>query len=75
MWGILLLPVGFAIQAIGLLKTKALPRWQSLLFLGGVLLVATPDGVEINNLTASVLLAVAFVPYGIQTIRGEAQRT
>jgi hypothetical protein len=67
-WGLLLLPVGFAIQAIGLLKSQALPRWQSILFLIGVLFVGTPDGVEIINLTASILLAVAFVPYGIQII-------
>ena len=71
LWGILLLPVGFAIQAIALLKTKTLPRWQSILFLIGVLLVGTPDGVEIINLTASILLAVAFVPYGIQIIGSE----
>jgi hypothetical protein len=75
LWGVLLLPVGFAIQAIALLKTKTLPRWQSILFLIGVLLVATPDGVEIINLTASILLAVAFVPYGIQIIGSESQST
>ena len=67
-WGLLLLPVGFAIQAIGLLKSQALPRWQSILFLIGVLFVGTPDGVEIINLTASILMVVAFVPYGIQII-------
>jgi hypothetical protein len=75
LWGVLLLPVGFAVQAIALLKTKTLPRWQSILFLIGVLLVATPDGVEIINLTASILLAVAFVPYGIQIIGSESQST
>lgn len=73
LWGILLLPVGFAIQAVALLKTRALPRWQGILFLIGVLLVGTPDGVEIINLTASVLLAVAFVPYGMRIIGGESQ--
>ncbi len=72
LWGILLLPVGFAIQAIALLKTKALPRRQSILFLIGVVLVGTPDGVEIINLTASILLAVAFVPYGIRMICSES---
>lgn len=71
LWGIVLLPVGFALQAIGLLRTKSLPRWQSMLLLVGSLLIATPDGVEIVNLTASDLLAIAFVPYGIQLIRGE----
>jgi hypothetical protein len=73
LWGILLLPVGFAIQAIALFKSQALPRWQSILFLIGVLLVGTPDGVEIINLTASTLLAVAFVPYGIQIIANKSR--
>ena len=68
LWGILFLPIGFAMQAIALLKTGTFPSWQSLLFLIGVLLVGTPDGVEIINLTASILMAIAFVPYGIQII-------
>jgi hypothetical protein len=71
LWGIVLLPVGFALQAIGLLRAKALTRWQSVLLLIGALLIATPDGVEIVNLTASILMAIAFVPYGMQLIRGE----
>jgi len=68
LWGILLLPVGFAIQAVGLLQAGALPRWQSALFLIGVLLVATPDGMEIINLSASILMAIAMIPHGIQLI-------
>jgi len=67
-WGLLFLPIGFAIQAIALLKSRALPRWQSILFLIGVLLIGTPDGIEIINLFASILMAIAFVPYGIQMI-------
>ena len=68
LWGVLLLPVGAAIQAVGLLQAGALPNWQSVLFLIGVLLVATPDGMEIINLSASILMAIAMVPYGIQLI-------
>jgi len=68
LWGILLLPVGFAIQAVGLLQAGALPPWQSTLFLIGVLLVATPDGMEIINLSASILMAIALIPYGLQLI-------
>ena len=67
-WGIVLLPVGFAILAIGLLQVNALAPWQSILFLIGVLLVAIPDGMEIINLSASILMAIAMVPYGIQLI-------
>jgi len=68
LWGIVLLPMGFAIQAIALLKTHALSPWQSVLFLIGVLLVSVPDGLEIINLSASILMAIALVPYGIQII-------
>ncbi len=68
LWGIMLLPIGFAIQAVGLLRSNVIPRWQSASLLIGVLFVATPDGVEIVNLTASILLAIAFVPYGAQII-------
>ena len=68
LWGMLLLPLGFVIQAIALLQSSALPGWQSALFLAGVLLVAVPDGLEIINLSASVLMAAAMIPYGIQLI-------
>ena len=68
LWGMLLLPLGFAIQAVGLLQADALPRWQSALFLVGVLLVGTPDGVEIINLSASILMAIGTVPYGIHLL-------
>lgn len=68
LWGILCLPFGFSVQAIGLLKSGAMPKWQSILFLIGALLVGTPDGMEIVNLSASVLMAISLVPYGIQLI-------
>jgi energy-coupling factor transporter transmembrane protein EcfT len=69
LWGIVCLPIGFAMQAIPLVKTRAIPRWQGILFLIGILLVGTPDGLEIVNLTACILMAFGLVPYGIQTIR------
>jgi hypothetical protein len=75
LWGIVLLPLGFALQTVALLKTGALPRWQATLFLIGVLLVGTPDGMEIINLTASVLMAAAFIPYGIQIMLQGKQET
>ena len=68
LWGIVLLPAGFAIQAVGLIQARALPRWESVLFLVGVLFVGTPDGLEIVNLGASLLMAIAMVPYGIRLI-------
>jgi len=72
-WGLLFLPIGFTIQAIALLKSKAIPRWQGILFLIGILFIGTPDGVEIVNLTAAILMSVAFVPYGIQMITNKTK--
>lgn len=74
LWGIVFLPIGFAIQAIALLKTNTFPRWQSILFLIGVLLVATPDGLEIVNLSASIMMAIALLPYGIKIITSVPSR-
>ena len=68
LWGIVGLTIGFAIQAVALLKARAWPRWQGGLFLIGVLLIGIPDGLEIVNLSAAVLMAVALVPYGLQII-------
>jgi hypothetical protein len=68
LWGLLFIPIGFAIQAIALIKTRAIPRLRSVLFLIGVLFIGFPDGAEIINLTASILMAIALVPYGIQII-------
>ncbi|MFC2166411.1 DUF4386 family protein [Acidobacteriota bacterium] len=73
LWGILFLPIGFVIQAIALLKTQVFPRWEGILFLIGALLVGFPDGAEIINLTASILMAVALVPYGIRIIVNKNQ--
>ena len=67
-WGILFLPIGFLVQAIALLKSQAIPRWQAILFSISILFIGTPDGIEFINLSASILMAVAFVPYGIQII-------
>ena len=74
LWGLLFLPIGFAIQTVALLKTGALPRWQAILFLIGVLLVGTPDGVEIVNLSAAILMGIALVPYGVQMIANRVEQ-
>jgi len=68
LWGLLLLPIGFAFQTVALISTHTLPSWQSILFLTGVLLVGFPDGAEIINLSASILMAAAMIPYGMQLI-------
>lgn len=67
-WGLLLMPIGVAIQTIALLKTGVLPRWQGGLLLGSLFLVGFPDGAEIVNLGGAVLMAAALVPYGVRLV-------
>jgi hypothetical protein len=67
-WGVLLIAVGFVILAIGLLRTNIIPRWQSALLLIGICFLGGPDGVEIINLGAAIVLAIALVPYGVRSI-------
>jgi hypothetical protein len=67
-WGVVFIAIGFVIQAIALLTTRAFTRWQAIVFLVGVLTMGGPDGFEIIGLVATILIAVALVPYGIQAI-------
>jgi hypothetical protein len=71
-WGMVLLPIGFLIQAVGLLKSRSLAPWQSMYFLIGVLFIGTPDGVEIINLMAAILMAIALIPYGFKLLQRQS---
>ncbi|MDH3261803.1 MAG: hypothetical protein OEM81_11565 [Acidimicrobiia bacterium] len=71
-WGLLLMPIGVAIQIIAMLKTKVLPMGQLGLFLVGVLFVGFPDGAEIINLSSATLMAVALIPYGARLMSNRA---
>jgi hypothetical protein len=37
----------------------------------GILFIVTPDGVEIINLTAAILMAIALIQYGVNLIRNK----
>jgi hypothetical protein len=72
-WGLLLMPLGVLIQTVAMLRTKVLPRWQLSLLLIGVLFVGFPDGAEVVNLTAAILMAAAMVPYGVGLMKARTQ--
>ena len=69
-WGMVLLPLGVAVQAIGLLRSGIWPKWQAGALLAGSLLIATPDGMEIVNLIAALALLAALAPQAARLIRG-----
>ncbi|MCD4700192.1 MAG: hypothetical protein K8R91_06445, partial [Phycisphaerae bacterium] len=62
-----LLPIGFAIQSLGLVLARVIPRRQSVPMLAGSILLANPD-IDIIGLTATIFLAIGFFPYGLQLI-------
>jgi hypothetical protein len=65
LWGIVLIPLGFAVLAIAALVTGATSAWTAVLLLVGVLLIGFPDGAEIVNLGAAIVMAAGLVPYGL----------
>jgi hypothetical protein len=74
-WGMVLLPLGVSMQAIGLMRSGAWPKWQVGALLAGSLLIAAPDGMEIVNLTAALALLVALAPHAIRLIRDTSSIT
>ena len=66
--GVLLIPVGLAVLAIAALASGATSPWVAVLLLVGVLLIGFPDGAEIVNLSAALIMAAGLVPYGLAMI-------
>lgn len=64
-WGIVLLPLGFIILAIANLGGLTLPSWQCFCLIIGSVLLFTPDGFEIINLGASIILLAGLLPMGL----------
>ena len=68
LWGVLLVPIGFAVLAIASLASGATSPWVAVLLLVGVLLIGFPDGAEIVNLGAALTMAAGLVPFGLTMI-------
>ena len=65
LWGIVLIPIGFAVLAIAALSSGATSPWVAILLLVGVLFIGFPDGAEIVNLGAALTMAAGLVPFGL----------
>ena len=65
-----LLPIGFMIQGVGLYIGRAIPRWQSTSLIVAMVLLGVSAAVDIGlfGFVASVILAVAMLPIGVQLI-------
>jgi hypothetical protein len=70
-WGMVLMALGVLLQIWALMREKILPQRQLRLLFVGILFIGFPDGAEIINLIAAILMAVAMVPYGVKLIKGD----
>jgi hypothetical protein len=66
-----LLPLGFIVQMIGLVRSNLVPRWQSVLMLVGSILMFNPD-IDIIGLAATIVLGLGFIPYAVSLLRDAA---
>ena len=68
-WGLLLMPIGVLVQTVGMIKARVLSRPQQVLLLVSLVLIGFPDGAEIINLFAAMLMTAAMLPYGVRLIK------
>lgn len=65
-----LLPLGFVVQSIGLLRGRYIPKWEGITILLGSLLMANP-GIELFNLIGSIVLLIGFLPLSMRLINNK----
>ena len=68
-WLLPLLPVGAAIQALGLSKERFISKWQTVCIITGLLLLNNPD-IELISATGALLMCVGYIPWGVRIIQG-----
>lgn len=66
-----LIPIGFALMAIALFRTKLVPRWQSVAIFVGALLLLNPD-IDLLSLLASLVLGAGLIPIGWRILTSSA---
>lgn len=63
-----LMPAGFVLMGIALVRTRIVPRWQGLALTLGALMLFNPD-IDLISLIAAVVLTIGLVPMGLALIR------
>lgn len=62
-WGFVTLPIGFIVLAMGLIRQGAVPTWQGICMVVGLLLLLNPD-IEIISSVGALLMCLGFIPLG-----------
>lgn len=68
-WMLPLLPIGNAIQVIGLMKEKFISKWQGVCIISGLLLLNNPD-IEFISSIGALLMCAGYIPWGVRILQG-----
>lgn len=68
-WLLPLLPIGAAIQALGLMKEKFISKWQGVSIIAGLLLLNNPD-IELISAAGALLMCAGYIPWGVRILQG-----
>lgn len=69
-WLLPLLPIGAAIQALGLMREKSIHKWQGVCIILGLLLLNNPD-IEFISSIGALLMCVGYIPWGVKLLKAE----
>ncbi len=67
-WLLFLLIIGGIVQTIGLLKEKVIEKWQAVLIIIGLALLANPD-IELISTVGATLMVIGYLPWGIKELK------
>jgi len=68
LWLLPLLPIGFVIQSIGLVRSNVISRRYSIPILIGSILMVNPD-IDIIGLVATIIFGTGFIPYAFRLMQ------
>jgi hypothetical protein len=72
-WLLPLLPIGAAIQALGLIKEKFITKWQGVCIIVGLMLLNNPD-IELISATGALLMCVGYIPWGVRILQNKTDQ-
>ena len=68
-WMLPLLPVGAAMQVLGLFKERFISKWQCICIVTGLLLLNNPD-IELISSIGALLMCAGYIPWGVRILQG-----
>ena len=67
-WLLFALIIGGIIQTIGLMKEGIIHKWQGILIIVGLLLLANPD-IELISSVGAALMCIGYIPWGVKELK------